>query len=101
MNTVTHYFVYVGHSTGTKNKLQSEFKKYLESLSGMLIEEPFYKDLIKQIKAKSEELNQKHNRCQPLKIGFSELYSKKGSRIDGFYSLTFEILDARLNNPLL
>lgn len=101
MSQVTHYFVYVGHSTQTKNKLQHEFKSYLESLSGMLVGEAFYSDLTKQIKTKSEELNQKHNRCQSLKIGFSELYSKKGSRIDGFYSLTFEILDACLNNPLL
>lgn len=99
MSQVTHYFVHVGHSTQTKNKLQEEFKNYLESLSGMLVTEPFYGDLTKQIKRKAEELNEKHRRCQPLKIGFSELYSKKGNHITGFYFLTFEILDARLNNP--
>lgn len=90
----THYFVYVGHSTQTKNKLQLEFKQYLESLQGTLIDANKLQELKDKIIAKSIELNEKHKRCTPIKIPFVELYSKKGLMITGFNFIAFHILKA-------
>lgn len=90
----THYFVNAGHSTQTKNKLQEEFKVYLESLQGTLIDADKLQELKDKIMAKSIELNEKHKRCTPIKILFSELYTKNGLMINGFYFLVFHILQA-------
>ncbi|MDX6187966.1 hypothetical protein SGQ83_01275 [Flavobacterium sp. Fl-318] len=90
----THYFVYVGHSTTTKNKLQEEFQKYLNSLSATLITADKLKELKKAIIDKSIELNVIHKRCTPLKISFSDGYYNKGLIISGFHSLIFHILNA-------
>lgn len=94
MTNLTHYFAYVGHSTQTKNKLQEEFKVYLESLQGTLIDANKLQWLKDKIIAKSIELNEKHKRCTPIKISFSELYTKGGVMINGFYFLVFHILQA-------
>jgi hypothetical protein len=98
MKKVTHYFVYVGHSTQTKNKLQEEFGNYLKSLEGTLITAEKIDDLQWQIRAKSLELNEKHKRCASLVIGFSRLYTKTGFQIDGFYYVTFQILQAHYDS---
>ena len=90
----THYFVYTGHSTQTKNKLQEEFMAYLRGLQGTLVKA---KDLIKlqnEIKAKAQELNEKYKRCQPLVLSFSNLYTKNGYTINGFHFLTFQVIQA-------
>ena len=49
MKKVTHYFVYVGHATQTKNRLQEDFNKYLKSLEGDLIDSKNINKLKKQI----------------------------------------------------
>ena len=97
MNTAqkpTHYFVYTGHGTQTKNILQAKFKDYLETLNGTLVNAENLQGLKKQIIDKSVELNGIHSRCTALKISFEECYSKTGLRISGFYFLTFNILKA-------
>lgn len=94
----THYFVYTGHSTQTKNKLQEEFMTYLRSLQGKLI---YAKDLHKlkqEISNKAVELNEKYKRCQPLIILFTDLYTKNGFMINGFYFLQFQIIEAYASN---
>lgn len=94
----THYFVYVGHSTQTKNKLQLEFKQYLESLQGTLIDANKLQELKDKIKAKSIELNEKYNRCTPITISFDGLYTKNGFMITGFYFIVFQILQAHYDS---
>lgn len=94
MAHLTHYYVYVGHSNQTKNKLQEEFNDYLKSLQGKLIDAIKLPVLKKQILQKAQELNDKHNRCNPLVISFENLYTKNGLMISGFYFLTFQILEA-------
>lgn len=94
MALLTHYYTYVGHETNTKNKLQEEFKVYLKSLEGILIDAitlPLFKN---EILKKAQELNDKHNRCNPIVISFGKLYSNKGLRIDGYHFVTFQILEA-------
>ena len=94
----THYFVYTGHATQTKNKLQEEFMAYLKSLQGTLVKA---KDLIKlqnEIRAKAQELNEKYKRCQPLVLSFSNLYTKNGYTINGFHFLTFQVIHAYERN---
>lgn len=98
MKKVTHFFVYVGYSTQTKNKLQEEFSAYLKSLEGTLINTENIDDLQRKIREKSIELNEKHKRCSALIIGFSSLYTKTGFKIEGFYFLTFQILQAYYDN---
>lgn len=98
MKNITHYFVFVGHSTQTKNNLQKDFEKYLRSLEGKLIDKKNLMKLKKQIIDKSNELNEIHKRCTPLNISFSELYSKNGFMISGFYFLTFHLLQARYDS---
>ncbi|MBS7234244.1 hypothetical protein KHA90_24920 [Flavobacterium psychroterrae] len=98
MKKVTHYFVYVGHSTQTKNKLQEEFCNYLRSLQHTLIDAAKINDLKKEIRLKALELNEKHKRCAALVIGFSDLYTKTGFGITGFYFLTFQILQAHYDS---
>lgn len=94
MENITHYFVYVGHSTQTKNKLQDEFNSYLKSLQGTLVDANKLQLLKKRIIEKASELNQKYKRCTPLQISFSELHGRNGFMICGFYFLTFQILQA-------
>jgi len=91
-NNPSHLFVYVGHSTQTKNKLQSEFGDYLKSLSGKVVKYEQRGDLIAQIISQSKVLNEKHKRCAPLNIGFSNIHTKQGMMITGFYFLIFQIL---------
>jgi hypothetical protein len=98
MALVTHYFTYVGHGTNTKNNLQKEFKTYLESLQCTLIDAVKLNLYLKQIREKAQELNDKYKRCTPLVISFSELHSKNGLMISGFYFLTFQILEAYHDN---
>ncbi len=92
MKTPTHYFVYVGHGTQTKNKLQADFKTYLESLAGTIVQAANVKELKQEIMAKVDELNQVHKRCAPLQLKLDNLYTKDGFYITGFYFLTFQIL---------
>jgi hypothetical protein len=92
--TATHYFVYVGHGTQTKNKLQYDFKQYLTSLDGRLIDA---KDLIllqKEIIATAQDLNMLYSRCMPIGISFQKLSTCTGFMIDGFCFLTFQIRPA-------
>ncbi|MDN3675714.1 hypothetical protein QWY99_22020 [Flavobacterium branchiarum] len=89
---VTHYFVYVGHSNATKNKLQDEFENYLKSLSATIIEVNKLEDLKSEIINKSLELNEIHRRCQGLKISIVDMHYSKGFMISGFHSLVFQIL---------
>lgn len=98
MKAPSHYFVYTGYSTQTKNKLQEEFMAYLKTLQGTLVKA---KDLIKlqnEIRAKIQELNEKFKRCQPLVITFTTLYTKNGYMISGFPFLTFQVLEAYASN---
>ena len=91
----THYFVFTGHGTQTKNKLQKDFKDYLESLGGLLVDAEWLNGLKKLIIDKSIELNRKHHRCTPLNISFCDLaVRKEGYMISGYYFLTFNILAA-------
>jgi hypothetical protein len=94
MKKPSHYFVFVGHGTISKNKLQIEFKDYLKSLSGILINADKIEKLKDDIVQKSIELNQKYKRCKPLKIGYYNLYGNVGFSIDGFYDLQFHIIEA-------
>ena len=98
MKKVTHYFVYVGYATQTKNRLQEDFNKYLKSLEGDLIDSKNINKLKKQIIDKSIELNKVYNRCTPLQISFSDLYTKNGFMISGFHFLTFQILTAHYDS---
>jgi hypothetical protein len=98
MKKVTHYFVYVGHATQTKNRLQEDFNKYLKSLEGDLIDSKNINKLKKQIIDKSIELNKVYSRCTPLKISFSDLHTKNGFMISGFHFLTFQILTAHYDS---
>ena len=91
---VTHYFVYVGHGTQTKNKLQEEFGNFLKEKSGVLIDYYDLDHLKLHIINKSKDFNAMHNRCTPLEIGFEDLYTKNGFMITGFHFLTFQILAA-------
>lgn len=91
---VTHYFVYVGHDTQTKNKLQSEFKEFLKSKSGVLVDYHDLNILKLHIINRAKELNAIHNRCTPLEISFYDLHSKNGLMISGFHFVTFQILEA-------
>lgn len=90
----THYFVYVGHGTQTKNKLQKEFNDYLENLSGVLVNANSLSHLKQQIIARSKELNITHKRCAPLNISFSKKHGNDGYMISGFCFLTFDLLNA-------
>lgn len=94
MKKVTHYFVYVGHSTQTKNNLQKDFSDYLKSLSGRLVRTENFEALKKEILEKATNLSKENNRCTPIKISFSYLYTKNGVMINGFHSVTFQILEA-------
>ncbi len=94
MKKVTHYFVYVGHSTNTKNKLQKEFSDYLKSLSGRLVKEYNFENLKTEIIEQANLLSNQNNRCTPIKISFSDLYTKNGLMINGFHFVTFQILEA-------
>ncbi|WP_163401467.1 hypothetical protein [Flavobacterium fluviatile] len=94
----THYFVYLGHSTQTKNRLQEEFSNFLTTLEGTLINADRIEDLKQRIIKKATELNEKHKRCAALTIDFSKLYKDNGIYIQGFYFLTFQILKAYDNN---
>ena len=98
MKKVTHYFVYVGHATQTKNRLQEDFNKYLKSLEGDLIDSKNINKLKKQIIDKSIELNKVYSRCTPLQISFSDLYTKNCFMISGFHFLTFQILTAHYDS---
>ena len=98
MKKVTHYFVYVGHEKKKKNRLQEDFNKYLKSLEGDLIDSKNINKLKKQIIDKSIELNKVYNRCTPLQISFSDLYTKNGFMISGFHFLTFQILTAHYDS---
>lgn len=94
MKKVTHYFVYVGHSTQTKNKLQKDLKDYLHSLSGRLVKTENFEALKNEIIEKANSLSLENNRCTPIKILFSDLHTKNGVMINGFYIVTFQILEA-------
>lgn len=94
----THYFVYTGHATQTKNKLQEEFMAYLKSLQGKLIYAKDFHKLKQEILNKAVELNENYKRCQPLIISFTDLYTKNGYMINGFYFLTFQIIEAYASN---
>lgn len=98
MNAPSHYFVYTGHSTQTKNKLQKEFMAYLKSLQGKLVYAKQLYKLQNEIKSKEKELNEKYKRCQPLVITFSTLHTKNGYTIGGFPFLTFQVLEAYASN---
>jgi hypothetical protein len=98
MRRVSHYFVYVGNSTATKNKLQDDFQKYLHTLSAVLISADKLEELKKNILDKAIELNELHSRCTPLKLSIAGCYSNKGLMINGFHSLVFQILNAYDNN---
>jgi len=94
----THYFVYVGHSTATKNKLQEEFHNYLKSLSAKLITADKIASFNQSIIDQSLKLNEQYRRCTPLNIAISKAHFDKGFMINGFYSLTFQILKAYDSN---
>lgn len=94
----THYFVYTGHATQTKNKLQEEFMAYLKSLQGTLVKAKDFKKLQYEIINKTLELNEKYKRCQPLIISFTDLYTKNGYMINGFHFLTFQVIQAYERN---
>lgn len=94
MKQPTHYFVYIGHSTQTKNRQQEEFSNYLNTLEGTLINAENVDGLKEKITAKAKELNEKHKRCTPLAIEFANLYKQNGFYIQGFYFLQFQILKA-------
>lgn len=90
----THYFVYTGHSTQTKNKLQEEFWAYLKSNQGTLVKAQNLKEFKKEIIDKSKELNEKYKRCKPLVISFSDSYTRGDFMILGFSFLIYKILPA-------
>lgn len=92
--TPTHYFVYVGHQTATKNKLQKEFQHYLFSLESTLITADKLDILKENLIAASVELNEKYPRCTPLKVEINKMHFDKGFMISGFYSIVFQILKA-------
>lgn len=88
----THLFVYVGHSTQTKNKLQKEFHDYLVSLSGKVVDYDQRGNLVNEIINHSKKLNEKHSRCTSLNVDFSPLHTKDGLMITGYYFTIFQIL---------
>lgn len=92
MANPTHYFVYCGHSTQTKNKLQKAFDDYINSLAGTIVKAANINQLKKEIIDKSIELNQQHNRCQPLKVSFESKYLDNGYMMSGFYFTTFYLI---------
>lgn len=95
---LSHYFVHVGHSTATKNKLQEEFQKYLSSLEATLISTDKLNILKEEISAKADELNKKYPRCTSLEIKIHPMHFGKGFMLSGFYSITFQILKAYERN---
>lgn len=96
MEIPTHYFVYVGHSTLTKNKLQESFFNYLFSFKYTLVISSDIAKLKKQIISKAMELNEQHKRCKPLKVHFERGYKNDGYMLCGFEFLTFYLYEAEL-----
>lgn len=95
MSQPTHYFCYVGHSTGAKNNLHREFQNYLISTGGTLVESENLPALQKQILDTADALNKKHSRCQPLVLKFWNSH-KDQIGISGFYCQIFQIIPATL-----
>lgn len=98
MKTATHYYIYVGHETNTKNKLQKDFRDYLKLLEGTLIDAIQLQVLKIEIVEAVQKLNDHYNRCSPILVSFESLHSNKGFRINGFHFLTFQILEAYYAN---
>lgn len=96
---ITHYFCYVGHDTKAKNKLHQDFKDYLISMGGTLVEADKLKDLKSAILAVSREFNDSHKRCEPLELKFWETH-KSNWAISGFYCQTFYIIPAYLTQSI-
>ena len=92
--TPTHYYLEASHSLQTKNKLQSEFATYLNSLRSKLLDAAKLPELKKEILAKQSELNTKYPRCTPLNISFYNPGGKFKLIISGFYGVIFSINDA-------
>lgn len=90
----THYYLEASHSLQTKNKLQSEFATYLNSLRSKLIDAAKLPELKKEILAKQTELNAKYPRCTPLNISFWNPSGGKKLIVSCFYGVTFSINDA-------
>ncbi|MGZ9677455.1 hypothetical protein [Flavobacterium sp. GNP001] len=94
----SHYYLEANNALQTKNKLQAEFARYLQSISSKLIDAEQLPELKKEILEKQIELNTKYPRCTPLNISF---YNPGGNHkliISGFYGVTFSINDAYYDN---
>lgn len=84
MKKTIGYMVYISHCNALKNKLHKEFYEEMSK-----IERLFFEDLSvlkKQIKDVVKELNEKHSRCKPIVIYFTD-FGKKGDYI-GIHSGT-------------
>lgn len=90
----THYYLETNNTLQTKNKLQTEFASYLQSLKAKLIDASKLPEVKKQILAKQEELNAKYPRCTPLNVSFWNPSGGKKLILSGFYGVTFSINDA-------
>jgi hypothetical protein len=68
--TPTHYFLDAGHCTQPKNKLETEFVKFLLNLNGILIVANERTAMVNYIMNKQNDLNAIHSRCKPIKTMF-------------------------------
>lgn len=96
----THYFVHSYHGTKAQNKLQKEVSDFLCSLDGKLIDAVDLKEFQKIVLDTIEALNQKHNRCKPIKVNFENSHSQKFIRLTGFYVEIFHLHKATLTHLL-
>lgn len=97
MQNPTHYYCDAGHNLSTKNKLQADFSKYLNSLKGRLIDANKLDSLKKEILAKQDELNAIYSRCKSINISW---YSpgNEAILISGFYCVSFSIRPAHYDS---
>lgn len=96
---ITHYYFNASYGTQLKNNLQRELYEVLVDLDGLIIEQESLKNFLHNLNKKAAELNAKHKRCKPIKLGTYQYGSKsfeKTISITGFEAMNLHLLGGSL-----
>jgi hypothetical protein len=89
------YFSYISHSLVTKNNLEKAVAALLESKERMVIDESNIEAFKQELKDDISKLNEKHNRCTPIKISFWSPHGSNDLHLEGAHFCKFIFLSSK------